>query len=391
MLDRSGGAILSAPLLNCLSYEKHIVPELTGRERYPLVFMKRMLAVLVVVTALSAGAAAAHAVEVPSPSGLAKAAHDSEGIGIKLLDIPEATQNDPRARSYIVDQVDPGTLIERRVQVQNNSDSDTTVYVYVGAANVDGGNFVGEANPSKNELTAWTSLEHSELHMSAASSIDVLATIDVPFDASEGEQYAVIWVEQRSAPVDGSSIMQASRAGIRIYLSVGAGNGSPANFEVGSLTPSRDDSGAPTLSALVTNIGGRAVDISGDLTLANGPAGLSAGPFSVQQATTLAPGDSGEVVFTLSDELPNGPWDATLALKSGLVEREASATITFPDAGVGDTVAPNESPMLLIALVSSGAVLLLLAAGTFWWLRRRKAAAEAAAIEAANAAASVST
>ncbi|RJT84684.1 hypothetical protein D6T64_21275 [Cryobacterium melibiosiphilum] len=122
--------------------------------------------------------------------------------------------------------------------------------------------------------------------------------------------------------------------------------------------------------------------------MANGPAGLSAGPFTVQQATTLAPGDSGEVVFTLSDELPNGPWDATLSLKSGLVEREVTATITFPDAGVGETVAPNEAPVLLITLVSSGVLLLLIAAGTLIVLRRRRKTATPA-VETAHADASV--
>ena len=221
----------------------------------------------------------------------------------------------------------------------------------------------------------WTTFDHEYVKLEADAKKIVLLTISVPSDAAEQELYSAIWAEVRAAPAEGSPIIQASRSGFRVYLSVGPGNGAPADFEIGALTSARNARNVPTVSTTVTNIGGRAVDISGDLTLANGPAGLSAGPFSMQQTTTLAPGDSGEVVFTLSDELPNGPWAATLSLKSGLVEREALATITFPDEGVGETVAPNESPVLFITLVSSGAVLLLLTAGTFWWLRHRRAAA----------------
>ena len=333
---------------------------------------KKVLAVLGLVGLLTTFTATAQADERMSIGRVAAAADDGQGVGIRLLDVPAATQRDPRARTYIVDEVDPGTVIKRRVQIQNNSGSDKVVYVYSGSATVTDGSFVGDAAPSQNDLTTWITLEQSQLEMTGGSAVDVLVTITVPSDAAEGEQYAAIWAEVRSAPGAGSNIVQASRAGVRIYLSVAGSNGIPADFTIGSLTPARDLSGAPTLATSVTNTGGRAIDISGELTLTQGPAGLSAGPFVVQQATTLAPGDSGEVVFTLSEELPNGPWEATLALRSGLVERNASATVTFPDAGLGETVAPDGRPVLLVTLISSGAGALLLVAGTVWWLRRRR-------------------
>ncbi|MFC5928551.1 hypothetical protein [Cryobacterium melibiosiphilum] len=359
-----------------------------GLERRLLLIRKKFVAVIGVIFLLSVASSAAQAQESGISGGAVAEVEGGQGVGIKLLDMPESTQSDPRTRTYIVDQVGPGTVLERRVQIQNNSTSDKVVYVYVSSATIQDGNFVGDSSSSQNELTTWTTLEQSQLKMPSGSEVDVLATISVPSDASEGEQYGAIWAEVRSAPLAGSSIVQASRAGVRIYLSVDEGNGTPADFAVGSLTPSRDAEGLPTLSALAENTGGRAIDISGELNLANGPAGLSAGPFTVQQATTLAPGDSGEVVFTLSDELPNGPWDATLSLKSGLVEREVTATITFPDAGVGETVAPNEAPVLLITLVSSGVLLLLIAAGTLIVLRRRRKTATPA-VETAHADASV--
>lgn len=186
-------------------------------------------------------------------------------------------------------------------------------------------------------------------------------------DAAEDEQYGVVWAEIRSAPAEGTNIVQASRVGIRIYLSVGPGNGKPADFEITSLTTARDADGNPQVTASVTNTGGRALDITGDLRLSEGPGGISAGPFPLQQAATIAPGDTYGVVVTLTAELPNGPWKAHLRLKSGLVEHEIEATITFPDAGQGETV--ERPPYLWIAL-GVGAAILLIAAATLWRLRR---------------------
>ncbi|TFD07580.1 MULTISPECIES: hypothetical protein [unclassified Cryobacterium] len=123
------------------------------------------------------------------------------------------------------------------------------------------------------------------------------------------------------------------------------------------------------MTTLVTNTGGRAVDITGELTLTQGPAGLSAGPFPLQQSTTIPPGEHQNVVFTLDAELPNGPWDAQLKLKSGLVEREAVASIIFPDAGQGETVLPRTEPLLL--WIALGAAIILITIAMLWWVRRR--------------------
>ena len=291
------------------------------------------------------------------------------GIGVRLLDIPAATQNDPRARIYIVDHLAPGIQIQRRIQVQNNSNSAQSVHIYPGAATINNGIFVGRNNAAVNDLTTWTTIAQPQLKLRAGEAADVMVTINVPPDAPESEQYAVVWAEVRSAPAEGTNIVQASRAGIRIYLSVGPGNEAPADFSITSLTAARDVHGSPTVTTLVTNTGGRALDITGELTLAEGPAGLSAGPFPLQLSTTIPPGDHQNVVFTLDAELPNGPWDAQLKLKSGLVEREAVATITFPDAGQGEAVTPRaQAPLLWIVL---GAGVLPIAVAMQWWVRRR--------------------
>jgi hypothetical protein len=302
---------------------------------------------------------------VPQPSG----------IGIRLLDIPAATQEDPRARAYIVDRLAPGTGIHRRIQVQNNSAAAQSVRIYSGAARIQEGSFVGDNDPAVNELTTWTSVDRPQVELQPRESADVMVTIDVPADASEAEQYAAVWAEIRSAPAEGTNVVQASRVGIRIYLSVGPGNGAPADFRITSLTAARDAQGNPQVSAVVTNTGGRALDITGELTLSKGPGGISAGPFGAQKALTLVPGRDGTVVTTLDPALPNGPWNAQLHLKSGLIEHEAAAGITFPDAGQGETVRPaQEAGFPWIALGTGVAGLLIAASLLRWWLRRRKTA-----------------
>ncbi|WP_251040158.1 hypothetical protein [Arthrobacter sp. ISL-72] len=295
------------------------------------------------------------------------------GIGIRLLDIPASTKDDPRARTYIIDRLVPGTEIRRRVLVENNTGSAQSVRLYSGAAHIDAGSFVGDDAGSRNELTTWTTVAQPQIDLASGGSAEVLVTIKVPADAAEGEQYGAVWAEVRSA-ADKGAVVQANRVGIRIYLSVGPGNGKPADFTITSLTPARDSTGHPQLSALVTNTGGRALDVSGELSLTAGPGGLSAGPFAVQQAITIAPGKEQNVTLTLPRELPNGPWTAQVRLKSGLLERQASAPVSFPDAGPGEAVAPvrGDGNEWLPWLAAAASVLIVLAALALSLLARRR-------------------
>ena len=165
-----------------------------------------------------------------------------------------------------------------------------------------------------------------------------LVTISVPSDATTGEQYGVVWAETRSAPIAGGGVIQVSRVGIRLYVSVGPGGVPAADFTIDSLTALRSADGRPTVLATVHNTGDRALDMSGTLQLLAGPGKLSAGPFPATLGTTLAIGDTEPVTFILDDQLPAGPWDARITLRSGLLERSARATITFPDIGASPPV-----------------------------------------------------
>jgi hypothetical protein len=325
-----------------------------------------------------AGAATAATVTEPAT---ATPAPSPAGIGIRLLDIPASTKDDPRARSYVIDRLAPGSEISRRVQVQNNTGSPQSVRLYSGAAHIDGGSFIGDDAGAGNDLSTWTTVAKPQIDLASGASAEILVTIKVPADAAEGEQYGAIWAEVRSSANQGG-VVQANRVGIRIYLSVGPGNGKPADFTITSLTPGRDAAGNPQLSALVTNTGGRALDVAGELSLTAGPGGLSAWPFAVQKADTDAPGKIQDFTHNHPRELPNGPWTAQIRLKSGLLERQASAPITFPDAGPGEPVAPVQAggidwlPFLAIAL----AILVVLGTATVMLLaRRRRRRREAAA------------
>lgn len=307
---------------------------------------------------------------VPIAASHADDSDSAGGIGIRLMDIPEATQDDPRARSYIVDNLPPGTTIERRVEVQNSTPEPQSVAVYASAAEVKDGSFVGLAREAQNELTGWISMDTPTVELAAGESAEVTVRIAVPKDAAEAEQYAVLWAEVRSAPSPDTQIINASRVGIRVYLSVGPGNGPPAAFNIGDLAAGRSADGAPQVTADVTNTGGRALDVQGELALIDGPGGLSAGPASLDGTVTIAPGETTPVSVTLAPELPAGPWHAQLDLKSGLVTAQAEADLTFSDAAA----VPADEPDHRI-IISALAAVILLGAAAFWLLRRRRAAA----------------
>lgn len=310
----------------------------------------------------------------PMGVAIASPAPEPAGLGVRLLDIPANTKDDPRARAYIVDRLAPGTEIRRRIQVENNTGSPQSVRLYPGAAHIQDGSFIGDNAGTKNELTGWTRVEQQQLELAPGGSADVATTIQVPNDAPEGEHYGAVWAEMRSTTEEPSkgSITQVNRVGIRIYLSVGPGNGKPADFSIGSLTAARDSTGKPQLTASVTNTGGRALDILGDLTLNQGPGGLSAGPFSIQKASTMAPGEVQKVVFLLPAEIPNGPWTAKVQLRSGLLEHETTAPITFPDDGSATAPAPVQEQDTALPFIMGVALALTLALATGAVLVRRR-------------------
>jgi hypothetical protein len=308
----------------------------------------------VVGTAGAAAAAPTPAPATPAPAGT---------IGLRLLDAPAATTEDPRARVYIVDHLAPGTVIERRIEVTNTTDSAAEVSLYAAAAGIVDGSFHGAEGRTANDLSSWTSVDPSLSGVPAGDARTATVTIAVPADAAPGEQYGVVWAEVSSGPAAAGTITQVSRVGIRLYVSVGPGGPPAADFTIDALTASRSADGRPVVRATVHNTGGRALDIAGTLSLADGPGALSAGPFDAVLGTTLAIGATEPVTLTLDDQLPAGPWEATISLHSGLVERSERATLTFPDTGTAAPVSTTGAgtPREVLVVVIGGLLLVVLA------------------------------
>jgi hypothetical protein len=251
-------------------------------------------------------------------------------------------------------------VIERRIEVSNTSDSARRVALYSAAATIEKGSFLGAEGHTPNYVSRWTSVTPQSSEVSAGGLLIATVTIKVPPNAPPGEQYGVVWAETRSAPKGSEGVVQVNRVGIRIYLSVGPGGAPAPDFRIDSLTAQRSEEGRPMVLAAVHNTGGRALDMSGALKLLNGPSGLTAGPFPASLGTTLAVDATESVTILLDEELPAGPWDASINLKSGLIERNAKATITFPDVGAAPPVSTSGRPWWVYVVIGL-AILLLIA------------------------------
>lgn len=313
------------------------------------------------------------------PSGLAHAGAQHTGLGIRLLDAPANLAKDPRAHSYVIDHLAPGAHIRRHVEVLNDTGAFAHVQLYVDAASVIHGEFVPAAGRTPSELTQWTTVRPSVMDLQQGQR--QIATVDliVPRDATKGERYGVVYAELPGGKTS-SGFSVASRTGVRMYIDVGFGAAPPSDFTINTLTASRTPNGQPEVQAQVHNTGGRALDMSGQLWLRNGPGGLSAGPFPVQVGTTLGIGQSEPVAAVLDKALPAGPWRARIELRSDLVRHAAEGTITFPTAD-GTSAAPVKATA--VPLTKNRRVLVPIAIGLILglvvglilfliWRRRRR-------------------
>jgi hypothetical protein len=299
-----------------------------------------------------------------------------DSFGVELIDVPVSEAGDPRALVYIVDYLPVGTVIHRRIKILNDEATTARFAVYADAAQIANGTFTGETGATPNELTGWISVQHPAVTLRAGASVTDLVTIKVPQIATAGEHYAVIWVQQASLVhrASGIGINEVTRIGIRIYLAVGRGGAPPTKFTITSVTGHRSADGLPSIVARADNTGGRAVDLSGSVRLTSGPGGTSAGPFSAH-GITLAPGQSGNVTFGPPKSLPNGPWQASVTLTSGITTVTATASVQFAGIMVAATASGGLSLMAWLGIALGAIVIaavgaLVLARGT---ARRRHA------------------
>lgn len=297
-------------------------------------------------------------------------------FGIRLVDVPADQAGDPRAHQYVLDHLDPGDTLRRRVEVANHSDGPVTVALYAAAADVQGGRFLFGEGRAANELTGWTAITPSSLTLPPGGNGTATVTVAVGDGPTSGEHYGVVWAEAR-APAPGGGIATVHRVGVRMYVSIGPAGEPPSDFEIRSLTASRGEEGRPVVTASVENTGQRALDLTGSLRLDDGPGGTRAGPFDMEVGTTLAPGETAPVTVLLEPGIAAGPWHATVTVRSGALEKRAEATLTFPDerARSAGAVAVRsldaDGDSLLRSALAAG-VSLLTAGGVVALLRRRR-------------------
>ncbi len=331
-------------------------------------------------------------------------------IGLKLLDAPRDRESDPRALMYVVDHLAPGSVIHRRLLVTNTSDVSQRVDLYAGSAAVNSGAFTVDADRTPNELTTWVSVDDcvSDADVSskttdcgtpgtrpstspstvpstllpstvvrevpAHGTAMVRVSVRVPPNASAGERYAVLWAQVAGLTGPAANVRLVNRVGVRIYLDVGPGGEPPSDFGIEELTPGREPDGTPKLVAKVHNTGKRALDLSGSMSMTDGPGSLSAGPFTVNLGTTLGIDETEPVTVLLDRKLPDGPWKAHLTLASGLVRHTVTATITFPEGSRANaSVTPDTADSYAMTpgvAMGVSAVLLLVVCGLM--VRRRR-------------------
>jgi hypothetical protein len=339
--------------------------------------MRRIVATLLLMAGALAPAISASAHSTQADAG---------GVGIRLLEAPTAREKDPRARRSIVDHVKPGESFTRKFEVSNTTDGRRAISVYAAGAEVRGAEFVPLDGRTQNDVSSWISIDTAVADIDPGKSVQPRLTVTVPREATAGERYAVVWAELPPRKPPGGGIAVVNRVGLRVYLSVGPGGEPPTDFVIQSLTAERDTGGSPVVQATVHNTGGRALDLSGELRMTEGPGGLSAGPFEVKLGTTLAIDASEPVTVLLDKALPAGPWKATITLRSSVTERTASARLTFPTAN-GTSATPvdatpekkagssSSTPLVLGGAALGGLLLILLL--VFLLTRRRGRAAVA--------------
>jgi hypothetical protein len=299
-----------------------------------------------------------------------KEAASAGTLGIRLLAASGAVSTNPLASPYIVARLAPSSVLTRVVEIDNNSSRPIAVALYLAAASLRHGTFVFAAGDARNELTSWTSVVKKVIPLAPRSDAYDTVTVRVPSDAPQGNEYAVLWAAVSATPPGGQGITLVSRVGVRLYVAIGRGGGAPSNFVLGTLRAGRGLSGAPSLLATIHNCGANTLDLNGFWMLSNGPGGLHAGPFAATLGVVLAPGASERATVIFAPNFPRGPWRASLNVRSGLLSRSTSRTISFPSRFAARGQSSSDQRDVQLGFI--GFVLLAGASFLFTIRRRRR-------------------
>ncbi|MFG1848184.1 hypothetical protein [Micromonospora carbonacea] len=287
------------------------------------------------------------------------------------MEIPVARAKDPRARTYIIDHLRPGTTIHRRVEVHNDSPKRQHIEIYPAGATIEKNTFTALPDRTGNELSSWVSTEVASVDLPPRARERVKVTIRVPDTASAGERYAAVLAEVAQPPTDGGNIGQIRRVGVRIYLNIGPGGEPPTDFRIGEMTVSSGPGRWPIVTAPVHNTGQRALDMTGHLSLSRESGTAEAGPFKITTGVTILPGQTGHVSAEVTEPMAPGRWKAHLVLTSGVVQRTAEGAITLPGPIEASVPEPAGNGQLALSIAAGAALAAVLAALLIHRYRRR--------------------
>lgn len=211
---------------------------------------------------------------------------------------PRPPADDPRAAYAVVDHIEAGERLERRLRFDNDTDEELTVDFTDEPARLDDGTFTFVDAGLTNDLARWTSVTPARATVASGSHVDVRVLVRVPRAVRPEEHYGMVWAT--IGPTAGGDGTTRTRVGVRMYVHVGDGDPA-ARFTVTRVRPRRTAAGDPVVDVRLANTGARAVDVAG--SVAPDRPGSEATAFAVaaaprQTATTsvaLRPALSGRV------------------------------------------------------------------------------------------------
>ena len=109
-------------------------------------------------------------------------------FGVRLVDVPVAEANNPRALRYINAYLPPGTAIHRRILILIEESHTAHFTVYPGAAQTAHGFFVGDNGATRSELTTWINVRHPSITIRPDGSATGAIMISEPRTATRGER-----------------------------------------------------------------------------------------------------------------------------------------------------------------------------------------------------------
>lgn len=117
------------------------------------------------------------------------------GIGIRLLEAPADRRNDPRALSYIVDHVKPGTTFSRKIELSNGTPQPVSLALYPDAARITGKGFEPAEGRTSSKLTSWITVTPDSVQVPPQGRATATVRVAVPPGASEAS--ATAWSSPR--------------------------------------------------------------------------------------------------------------------------------------------------------------------------------------------------